>query len=349
MRSLRTAATLAALTSLAFAQDRITLANGDVLTGSIKTMADGKVTITSPLLGDVTVPMANISDLATQAQVELLTVNGETFKRRIAGMEGGRLKLDGDIPALAVDNLGKINPPAAEAPKWTGSLKFSGFFTDGNTDRRGVGSALDASRRSEIDRISFDAAWDYSEDKKDPDNNDLTANIKEWQLTQRRAGGGLKYDYFLSKRWYALATARVLGDTLANIDLRFTGGAGLGYTVIENDTTTLLVEAGLSYFNESYRVVADGDEDSQDYLAARAAYKLSHALTAKTKLLHGVEAFPSLEDSSDIYLQAKTEVVTSLTESMIGSVGWILDYDNTPSPGTERADNRILVSVGWSF
>lgn len=347
MRSIRTAATLAALTSLAFAQDRITLANGDVLTGSIKTMADGKVTINSPLLGDVTVPMANISDLVTQAQVELLTVNGETLKRRIAGMEGGRLKLEGDIPALAIDNLGKINPPAAEAPKWTGTLKFGGFFTDGNTVRRGVGTAFDASRRSEIDRISFDAAWDYGEDKKDNDGDPATP--KTWELTQRRAGGGLKYDYFLSKRWYALATARVLGDTLANIDLRFTGGAGLGYTVIENDTTTLLVEAGLSYFNESYREVAPGDEDSNDYLAARVAYKLSHALTAKTKLLHGVEAFPSLEDSNDIYLQAKTEVVTSLTESMIGSVGWILDYDNTPSPGAERADNRILVSVGWSF
>ena len=347
MRSIRTAATLAALTSLAFAQDRITLANGDVLTGTIKTMADGKVTINSPLLGDVTVPMANISDLATQAQVELQTVNGETFKRRIAGMEGGRLKLDGDIPALAIDNLGKINPPAAEAPKWTGTLKFAGFFTDGNTVRRGVGTAFDASRRSEVDRISFDATWDYGEDKKDNDGDPATP--KTWELTQRRAGGGLKYDYFLSKRWYALATARVLGDTLANIDLRFTGGAGLGYTVIENDTTTLLVEGGLSYFNESYREVAPGDEDSDDYLAARAAYKLSHALTAKTKLLHGVEAFPSLENAKDLYLQAKTEVVTSLTESMIGSVGWILDYDNTPSPGAERADNRILVSVGWSF
>ena len=41
--------------------DAVTLANGDVLTGSIKTMADGKVTINSPVLGDVTVPMASIT------------------------------------------------------------------------------------------------------------------------------------------------------------------------------------------------------------------------------------------------------------------------------------------------
>ena len=337
MRSTRAAVTFAALTSLAFAQDRITLANGDVLTGTIKTMADGKVTITSSSLGDVTVPMANIKDLATQAQVELQTVNGETFKRRIAGLEAGRLKLDGDIPALAIDNLSKINPPVAEAPKWTGTLMINGSLSDGNTERRSVGSAFDASRRSETDRISADAAWDYAQSR------DPVTDV--WTLNQRRAGAGLKYDYFMTKRWYALATARVLGDTLADINLRFTGGAGLGYTVIENETTTFLTEAGLSYFNENYISAAP----SQEYVAGRVAYKLTHTISDKTKLLHSVEAYPSLENAKDIYLQMKTEVVTNLMGNMLASLGWIMDYDNTPSPGLERADHRVLLSVGWSF
>lgn len=335
MRLLRTAATLAALTTCVLAQDKITLANGDVLTGAIKTMADGKVTIHSPLIGDITVPMADIKDMTTGGQVELLTVNGETWKRRIAGKEDGRLKLDGDAPALPLDNLAKINPPANEPPKWTGQLTINGSITDGNTQRRSIGSAFEASRRSETDRISADAAWDYSEDKASGD----------WVLNQRRVGGGLKYDYFLTKRWYALVTARVLGDTLADINLRFTGGVGLGYTVIENDTTTLVTEAGLSYFNENYR----SDTPSQDYVAARVAYKLNHKLSDRTKLGHGVEAFPSLENSKDIYLQMRTEIVTSLTGSMIASLGWIMDYDNTPAPDRERADHRVMLSVGWSF
>lgn len=335
MISLRKAAAVAALMSSVFAQDKITLANGDVLTGTIKTMADGKVTITSPLLGDVTVPMSNISDLSTQAQVDLKTVNGETFKRRVAGMEGGRLKLDGDIPSLAVDNLAKINPPAEEPPKWTGQMTIGGNLTSGNTERRAVGAAFEASRRSEADRISFDAAWDYAEDKASGD----------WVLNQRRVGGGLKYDYFLTKRWYALGNARVLGDTLADIQLRFTGGAGVGYTVIENDTTTFVTEAGLSYLNENYRSATPSD----DYVAARVAYRLTHAFTDATKIVHGIEAFPSIDDSDDIYLQMRTEVVTKLAGDMVASLSWIMDYDNTPAPGRERDDHRVMLSVGWSF
>jgi hypothetical protein len=34
---------------------------------------------------------------------------------------------------------------------------------------------------------------------------------------------------------------------------------------------------------------------------------------------------------------------------MIASVAWVMDYDNTPSPGFERVDHRVLLSVGWSF
>jgi hypothetical protein len=102
------------------AQDRITLANGDVLTGSITTMADGKVTIHSALLGDVVVPMSNISDMVTAEQVRLQTASGDLLKRRIVGMEAGNLRLEGDTTALALDNLGQINPPDKPEPKWAG-------------------------------------------------------------------------------------------------------------------------------------------------------------------------------------------------------------------------------------
>jgi len=335
MHLIRAAAVAAVLLTCAVAQDRITLTNGDVLTGTIKTMADGKVTITSPLLGDVTVPMDKISDLATKDQIELLTVSGETYRRRVERIEDGKLRLEGDIPSLSIDSLSKINPPPVEPPKWVGTVAINGAWSDGNTVRRSMGAAAEATRRTDADRTTADASWDYAEDK----------STGDWVLNQRRAGGGLKYDYFLTKRLYALATTRVLGDTFADIALRFTGGVGLGYTVIETETTTLLTEAGLSYFNENYRSATP----SQDYLAARLAYKLTHAISEKTKLMHGVEAFPSLENADNVYLQMRTEVVTNLAGNMLGSLSWIMDYDNTPSPGFERDDHRVLLSIGWSF
>jgi putative salt-induced outer membrane protein YdiY len=241
-----------------------------------------------------------------------------------------------------------IHPPADPDPSWDGSLKLNGVWTDGNTDHRAIGASIDASIRHPAhgeffgDRISFDASWDYSEDK---DGDPTSPRYRDWRLNQRRAGAGLKYDYFLTKRWYALATTRVLGDTKADLDLRFTAGAGFGYTWIEDEITTFVTELGLSYVNENYRSATP----SEDYLAARIAYKLTHALSESTKIVHSVEAFPSTESLDDFYMQARTELVTSLTESMLASIGHVLDYDNTPAPDRERVDNRVVLSIGWSF
>src|SRR5687768_10112400 len=103
MHYLRFAAALAVLATYSLAQDKITLANGDLLTGSLKTMADGKITVASKLLGDVTVPLDTVSSIVTEAPVELESKDGTRSKGRIVGIDGGNLRLDG-APALALDN-----------------------------------------------------------------------------------------------------------------------------------------------------------------------------------------------------------------------------------------------------
>ena len=343
MRHVILAAVLAAFAASASAQDKITLNNGDVLTGTIKTMEEGVVTIVSPVLGDVAVPFASIRDLSTGGPVDLQTKTGDRLvKRRILGIEAGTLRVEGDTPPIPLDNLGMINPPLRIPPEWTGALMLNALWTDGNTDRRSVGMTFDAQLRREEDRLTFDAYWNYSEDK---ENDPLSTTYREWELNDRRAGGGLKYDYFLSKRLYAFATGRAQGDTLADIDLRIAIGAGLGYMWVDNKRTTFLTEVGLAYVDEDYR----SNIPSVDYLAARVYYKLTHAFTEATKFMHSVEAYPSLEDPDDVYLTAKAEVGTTVTGNLVASLGWVGDYDNTPAPDRERLDNRVMLSIGWQF
>jgi hypothetical protein len=195
MRTILNAAVIAALSVGVLAQDqtdKITLSNGNVITGQIKAMADGKVTINSPLLGDVVVPMSSISDMTTATQVALKTKSEELYNRRVLGMEAGRLKLDGDT-SLPLDSLAMINPPAKPEPAWTGSLKLNGFCGLGRQHGPPRGRSRRSTRcaaRSTASRST--RSWDYSEDK-----DEATAT---WKLNQRRTGGGIKYDYFLSKR-----------------------------------------------------------------------------------------------------------------------------------------------------
>ena len=281
--TLQAAALCAAFSAGALAQDKITLANGDIVTGKITSMADGKVTIKSPLLGDVVVPMSNISDMLTQEQVSLETKGGDLLKRRIVGVEGGNLRLEGETSSLGLESLTRINPPPKVDPEWNGSLKLNGSYADGNTDRRAAGMLFDALHLSDADRITVDASWDYSENRQPS----TAAGPGAFTIAQRRQGGGFKYDLFLSKKWYGLFTSRVLGDTRASLSLRFTSGLGVGYTWIEDANTTFLTEVGLSYLSEDY----NNGTASTDTTAARIAYRLTHKFSDKSSFFDDTETF----------------------------------------------------------
>ena len=65
----------AALANLALAQDKVTLNNGDVITGKVVSMADGRVTIQSPALSAVVVALTDVADMVTGAPVALQTIS----------------------------------------------------------------------------------------------------------------------------------------------------------------------------------------------------------------------------------------------------------------------------------
>jgi len=331
--------------------DRVTLSNGDVLTGTVKSLADGKLVIGNPALGDVTVELAKVTNLVTSEPVLVLATDGTQLKRRIAGIENGALKLEGagptdpNVPTLALASLDKINPPTDPPATWTGSFTLGGSYSAGNTDRRTAAANFEAVRRSADDRITVDASWDYGEDKID------TATGKDWNLSQRRTGGGLKYDLFVGKRYYVLGTTRVLNDFRADLDLRWTAGVGAGYQLVETKETKVGLEGGLSYFYEDFRDAPPPADPipSDDYLAARGAYRIDHNLSEDTKVIHSTEAFPSTEDSENVYFRMDTRLQTKLWGDMIGQLSWTWDYDNTPAPGKDRSDHLVNFSVGWKF
>lgn len=224
--------------------------------------------------------------------------------------------------------------------KWTGNVAIGATYTDGNTDTRGVNASADAERRGAEDRWTAKGYWNYAEQKTNGDN----------QITTRKGGASLKYDYFLSKKVFLFGIAGWETDTLANIEDRMYAGAGLGYQWREDDSLKWSSEAGVTYFAEDF--FDDGDpttDDSNEYIAARLANNVAWQINEKTKLENLVEVFPSLEDSDDFYGKSDTKVSTSLTEKMFAQLQWVWQYDNTPASSRDRNDNALILGVGWSF
>ncbi len=229
-------------------------------------------------------------------------------------------------PAYAPDG-----PPPEEIGKWKGSVAIGATIANGTTNQKTASATADVHLRREKDRTTFGLLWNYS--KEDGDT------------TQRRTIVTAKYDYFLSKKLYALANASGESDLNALLDLRMIFGVGLGYQFVEDEHWNVNGEAGLSYVDENYK---DNSADAE-FLAARLAYKVEYKVDDKWSAGQTGEIYPSLEDSDDVNSRVDTHAKVMLTDKMFAQAQWLFTWDNTPASGAKRTDNLYLLSLGWSF
>lgn len=246
---------------------------------------------------------------------------------------------DAVIPTHTVDLVAPAEDPKLSAapaePKWTGSVALGASFSDGNTRTRTANTSIDAERRAEKDRWTAKAYWNFAENK----NSD-----GDYDITQRRAGVSLKYDYFLTKKLFAFGIAGIETDLLADIDKRMYAGVGAGYQWREDDRLKWSSEAGITYFKVDYET-----GENKEYPAGRVADNIEWKMSDTTSLSNLVEAFPSLEDSKDFYGRSDTKLKANFTKSFFAQLEWVYQFNNTPADDKKRQDNLVILGIGWGF
>jgi len=264
----------------------------------------------------------------------------------VAGIRQRHVHLEIRIPAAIPEALAgavlEDKPPVMN--QWTGAISINGSYSDGNTDKRTVGASGNAEYRREKDRFSLNALWNYTDEEK--------------EVTERRVYGAAKYDYFLSKKSYALAQTSGEYDFKSGLDSRYTAGVGYGYQFKEDADLKVLGELGASYVNEDYVEPPPPTESTDaEFIAARVAYKVDWKPSEKFTVVHSGDLFRSLEDQDDVFGKLDTALRWTLTEKMFAQLQWIFAWDNTPAfdPDTtpperkERTDNLVTLGIGWSF
>lgn len=227
-------------------------------------------------------------------------------------------------PSLAVQE-------AEEAePAWSGSVAAGAIIRTGNNETRTANATADAIWRVDKNRVTLGALWSYQDD---------TTGV-----TQRKTYGSAKYDHFLSETAFAYGQASGNSDKDAQLNVRWTLGAGAGEQFVDNETWKFSAEAGLSGISEDFKT-----SGKNEYIAARLAYSAKYMHNSSWEFAQDAEAYPSLESGDDLYTRVDTRAKLTLTESMFAQFQWVLEYDSTPDTGKKEVDNLFAVSVGWSF
>ncbi|MCZ6873309.1 MAG: DUF481 domain-containing protein [bacterium] len=198
-----------------------------------------RVARTLQIVGEVTIPAKDLQAFVTDAPIVIHLRDGSVVKQQVSASEPGQFAIQqGAIlgpQVLQLMDVVSINPPEKEPAKWTGHIAAGFTLTQGNSDSEAANLNIGLQRRSEIDRITFDASYLFGRSKDDDGKRNTTHD--EWSA-------GLQYDYFLRPKLYIYSHTRVQRDRVADLDLRLLVGVGGGYQWIETPAISFSTEAG---------------------------------------------------------------------------------------------------------
>lgn len=318
--------------------DQVEFKSGDRLSGTVKSVAGGKMVFDSAVAGPLTLKMESIKTFSTDNPIEIVQTNGVVVVQKVVAGAAGVVIVQPEAKqqptTLPLADIATVNP---EGVNWVGSLVAGAVLTRGNTESSIASVGAEALRRADDYRINLGAGY-YFANQRDNDTGDNSTSADNWFLKG-------KYDYFFTKKFFGYANIKYEKDRIAYLDMRVTPGVGLGYQWIERADLNFFTEAGLTYAHEVYT----DPNDTRDYMAARFAYHLDYVLNDYVKGFHNFEIIPNVEEYQAFLISADVGIRADLTERIFLEAKAQLAYNSEPSDNREKKDLRYTVGLGWSF
>ena len=313
--------------------DEVLFKSGDRLTGTVKSLAGGKMLFDSKVAGPLTLSMDDVKTFSTDAPIEIALADGSSINNKISAAADGNVAVDAG-KTLPLADIAKINP---DKPKWSGVVSAGATFVRGNTKSDTASIGVEAMHRTDVDRISLGAGY-FTAKQRDASTHNNSTIADNWFLKGQ-------YDYFVSKKFYAYGNLRYEKDRIAYLDMRLTPGIGFGYQWIERADLNISTEAGGNWVYEKY---TDPDE-TRTYMAGRLAYHVDKSFNEKVKAFHNLEYLPSFEDVGTFLVNSDIGLRAAMTARLSFEAKAQLAYNSQPSGDRDKKDLRYILGVGWTF
>jgi putative salt-induced outer membrane protein YdiY len=323
------------------AQDTLTFENGNVITGRIKRLERGEVTLDIPIAdGDVFVSWERVVLVESARVFQFQTTDGERFLGRIqpeTDPETGTLVVEfggvtqtyqRDDIVLVVETVGGL----------AGLLRI------------GVGAGVTLAKSNDQRQLNADSSVSY-----ETPNYTISANTNSIFNRQRdtddtnRHSIDILFTRAIRSRWALGAINNYLTNNEQSLDLRTVVGGGPVFTVVRNNAFELSTLGGLVWNNERY--ASDAELDTNDDLEGLLGVELSFFEFKQWELASTYLFYPSITAEGRRRQTLNAQLRLRLIR---GKPFWLnfsqtLNLDSDPPKGTPGTDYLTTTSLSWTF
>jgi len=324
--------------------DQVILDNGDRVTGKVSKKDGDSVTVTSDLMGAVTIKWAHVKSIATDDPVTVVLSGGKAVQGKIT-TSGDQVQVAGQTAPLpsvtTVRNAAEeakyqrfLHPPFNDL--WAGYYDFGIADASGNSRSLSITNAVVAARATNNDKISVYFNELYA---KGLVGKTVGVTAQSWR-------GGWKYDRNVNPRTFVTIFDDYENDKFQNLSFRGVFGGGFGYHAVKSARSQLDVLGGIALNHESYSVAIAPPATSKSrnsgefYWGDDYGFKVNKAST----FTQSFRMFNNLSDSGQYRVNFDIGMVTKVAKWLSWQVTASDRYLTNPSPG--RKTNDLLISSG---
>ncbi len=331
MKKLLLALALFCTAALIYA-DRITLADGSVVNGTVKNVQGGKVVIATAFAGDITVSMDKVVKLSTTESVQVATNNGTKLSGVLNDTTIGQTPLAlTDMKYLWRD--GSEDPTLPPKRKWNGEVYADISGKTGNTERFTGGAGFNANLVGPIDRFSLYGNVSYNRE------NHVT-NTKKYLA-------GADYERKIentNNTWYAKLEFEK--QPTSGLRLRSELSAGYGYYFISEPRTRLRGRVGLNGKTRKYTDGTHGDGMGMEF-----NLRFEQDIQAWGKWVTDLTWQPTFDTIHDyrILHESSLDIPMLLSMPLTLRIGMQNEYNSRVPSGAERMDTTYFAKIVYKW
>lgn len=287
----------------------VELETGETLRATVVGVSDAELTLDHPVLGTITVPR----DRATVLTPEQTDVKIEASQNA-----------EPEVPEAPEPD------PESFFDGWDGSFEVALSGSEGNTEEFDVRIGVALERLTSTMETRVNASYLYGTD--------------DGQESENEARLGLINDWLTDTPWRYFLTGVVDYDEFENWDIRTQAFGGVGYALIDDERTDLLLRAGIGGSREF------GGSDNKIRPEALLGFNFEHRFNDDHKVYSTFYWLPEIEDIGPYRFEATAgyEILLDADNNMRFRVGLTDSYDSTPN-GAKRNDLDYYAGIVFDF
>jgi putative salt-induced outer membrane protein YdiY len=349
--TLRTLLALICISGCARA-DVVNLKNGDRVTGTLVTVKGGKLTLKSDVMGQVTIPLAQVARFSTAKPVAVVIKGQRPMQGSLEIKPSGEwqvaaegknravapVKVDVVMPTETYQALVEATPEPWQG--WKGSASLGYSIQHGNQQTNTLTTTINAVRERPEAPV-FQPHW-----RTNFGLTTLLSHAQEQQntVTSHTLSTSLRQDYLLTPSNFVFALAQFDHVSTEGLYLRQTYGGGFGRDLFKGSRTTLSALGGLTFVHQKF-FTGECTQSAE----ALAGEKLGLQIMKWVRFDQYLNFYPNISYGGEYRFDTSGVLSVKLSTRLSLNTSVIDLYLSNPPAGNQKNNITLSTGIGYTF